>query len=101
MYFIRPNNADIIQGVAPVKSIKLSKNNERAEVFFSKADNRGQGTLLIGINARDRTGLLLDISKSLLRLDLKLRYLMGDHFQFGDAPAWEIRNLIRNNCRRC
>lgn len=64
-------HSDIIQGVAPAKSIKLLA-DERAEIVFSKADNRSNDSLLIGINARDRSGLLLDISKSLLQLDLQV-----------------------------
>jgi UTP:GlnB (protein PII) uridylyltransferase len=64
-------HSDIIQGVAPAKSIKMLA-DERAEIVFSKADNRSNDSLLIGINARDRSGLLLDISKSLLQLDLQV-----------------------------
>ena len=33
-----------------------------------------QRLVLVGINARDRPGLLLDISKGLLRLELQLRH---------------------------
>ena len=63
--------ADIIQGLAPIKSMKLDENKD-AQIVIA-ADTRSTSRLvLIGINARDRPGLLLDISKGLLRLDLQL-----------------------------
>ena len=37
-------------------------------------DSGSQRLVLVGINSRDRPGLLLDISKGLLRLDLQLRH---------------------------
>jgi UTP:GlnB (protein PII) uridylyltransferase len=61
--------SDIIQGLAPVKSMKFNE-NKQAQVVIS-ADTRSH-LVLIGVNARDRPGLLLDISKCLLRLDLQL-----------------------------
>jgi hypothetical protein len=57
---------DIIHGIAPVKSTKV---NQIDIVIDNRSDNR---LVLVGINARDRPGLLLDISKCLLRLDLQL-----------------------------
>ena len=62
--------SDIIHGGAPVKSMKLH-NDERAKIVIATADNRSR-SLLIGINARDRPGLLLDISKCLLELKLQV-----------------------------
>lgn len=38
------------------------------------SDSGSQRLVLVGINSRDRPGLLLDISKGLLRLDLQLRH---------------------------
>ena len=45
--------------------------NKQAQIVIA-ADNRSSSRLvLIGVNARDRPGLLLDISKCLLRLNLQ------------------------------
>jgi hypothetical protein len=38
------------------------------------SDSGSQRLVLVGINSRDRPGLLLDISKGLLRLNLQLRH---------------------------
>ncbi len=54
-----------------MKSMKLNENKD-AQIVIA-ADNRSSSRLvLMGVNARDRPGLLLDISKCLLRLDLQL-----------------------------
>lgn len=52
--------------MAPVKPTKV---NQIYTVIDNRSDNR---LVLVGINARDRPGLLLDISKCLLRLNLQL-----------------------------
>ena len=53
-----------------MKSMKLNENKD-AQIVIA-ADNRSSSRLvLIGVNARDRPGLLLDISKRLLRLNLQ------------------------------
>lgn len=63
-------------------------NNERAEIVLSKTDNRSKGSVLIGINARDRTGLLLDISRSLLRLDLQIHRTEAAVFDGRSISVW-------------
>jgi UTP:GlnB (protein PII) uridylyltransferase len=60
--------ADIIQGLAPAKSVKIDE-NKQAQIVIT-ADTRSN-LVLIGVNARDRPGLLLNISKCLLRLKLQ------------------------------
>lgn len=49
--------------------MKLNENRDAQIIITS--DKRSH-LVLIGVNARDRPGLLLDISKCLLRLDLQL-----------------------------
>lgn len=66
----------------PLEENKASAINVTASVFQEKpaqivvtTDSRdSQRLVLIGINAPDRPGLLLDISKGLLRLKLELRH---------------------------
>lgn len=78
--------SDIIHGVAPVKSMKLH-NDERAKIVIATADNRSR-SLLIGINARDRPGLLLDISKCLLRLNLQQHRTEAAVFDGRSISVW-------------
>lgn len=62
--------SDIIQGLAPAQSLTTPK-NKRAQIIIT-ADSRSSSRLvLIGVCAQDRPGLLLDISKSLLQLNLE------------------------------
>jgi UTP:GlnB (protein PII) uridylyltransferase len=78
--------SDIIHGVAPVKSMKLHY-DERAKIVIATADNRSR-SLLIGINARDRPGLLLDISKCLLRLNLQQHRTEAAVFDGRSISVW-------------
>ena len=73
---------DIIQGIAPVKSTKV---NQIDIVIDNRSDNR---LVLVGINARDRPGLLLDISKCLLRLDLQLHRTEAAVLEERSVSVW-------------
>jgi predicted amino acid-binding ACT domain protein len=63
--------SDIIQGLEPIEYLTLYEDKPTQIVIAT--DNRDSSRLvLIGVNTRDRPGLLLDISKGLSRLNLHL-----------------------------
>lgn len=49
--------------------------------------------VLVGINARDRPGLLLDISKGLLRLELQLRHTEAAVIDDRSVSIWRCEFL--------
>ncbi len=62
-------HSDLIQGLAPVEFRMLLDNKK----IVVTADNRSHNRIvLVGVNTSDRPGLLLDISKCLLKLDLQV-----------------------------
>mmetsp|Transcript_15336 Transcript_15336/g.25557 ORF Transcript_15336/g.25557 Transcript_15336/m.25557 type:complete len:871 (-) Transcript_15336:117-2729(-) len=51
-----------------------SRPNDPAQIVVTTDSRDSHRLVIVGINARDRAGLLLDISKGLLRLSLQLRH---------------------------
>jgi len=56
-------------------------------------DSGSQRLVLVGINARDRTGLLLDISRGLLRLELQLRHTEAAVIDERSISIWRCEFL--------
>jgi len=56
-------------------------------------DSGSQRLVLVGINARDRPGLLLDISKGLLRLQLQLRHTEAAVIDERSISIWRCEFL--------
>ena len=51
-----------------------TKSSDPPQIVVTSDHHEKEGLVVVGINAHDRPGLLLDISKGLLRLDLQLRH---------------------------
>lgn len=56
------------------RSASMRTANDPAQIVVTTDRNDNHRLVLVGINARDRAGLLLDISKGLLRLNLQLHH---------------------------
>jgi len=56
-------------------------------------ESGSQRLVLVGINARDRTGLLLDISRGLLRLELQLRHTEASVIDERSISIWRCEFL--------
>lgn len=70
--------------------MKLNENKD-AQIVIS-SDKRSH-LVLIGVNARDRPGLLLDISKCLLRLDLQLHRTEAAVLDERSVSVWRCTYL--------
>ena len=101
MIFLR---SDIIHGIATVDGSALL---DMKKIVVTPDNRSHSSTVLIGVNARDRPGLLLDISKCLLRLKFQVHrteaavHDMSNRFQFGDAVTLKTKNLTRSEFRQC
>lgn len=83
LYLLYKLILDIIQGVGP------SSIENRTDQIFIATDSRSSNHLvLIGINASDRPGLLLEISKSLLQLNLQQHRSEAAVFEDRSLSVW-------------
>ena len=83
-------HVDIIQGVAPVEFRALL---EKQQIVVSP-DNRSKSCIvLIGVNTRDRPGLLLDISKCLLQLKLQVHHTEDLVYDEQSLSVWRCSNI--------
>ena len=83
---------DIIQGIEPIDSIML-RNDNSAQVVVATISNDIPRLVLVGINAPDRPGLLLDISKGLLRLKLQLHHTEAAAVGERSVSVWRCTHL--------
>jgi len=80
---------DIIQALEPIESVMI-RNDMPAQIVVA---NDFRGLVLVGINAPDRPGLLLDISKGLLRLDLQLHHSEAAVVNDRSVSVWRCEYL--------
>ena len=91
----------------------MSRNDNSAQVVVATNSNNIRRLVLVGINAPDRPGLLLDISKGLLRLKLQLHHteaaVVGErsvsvwrcaHLEGKETDAEEIRKELKVGASR-
>lgn len=80
--FLRCFISDIIHGLSPVESSMLQI-DKPAQIIIASDGRSSHRLVLIGVNTPDRPGLLLDISKGLLRLNLQVHrteaVVLGEH----------------------
>lgn len=81
--------SDIIQALEPIESVMI-RNDMPAQIVVA---NDFRGLVLVGINAPDRPGLLLDISKGLLRLDLQLHHSEAAVVNDRSVSVWRCEYL--------
>ena len=84
--------SDVIQGLRPIESITLSSGNS-AQVVVATNCRDTRLLLLIGVNAPDRPGLLLDISKGLLQLSLQLHHTEAAVVGERSVSVWRCEHL--------
>jgi Citrate transporter len=82
--------SDIIQNLEPIESI-MSHGDKNAQVVVVTHNSRQH--VLIGVNAPDRPGLLLDISKGLLRLNLSLHHTQAAVVGERSVSVWRCSHL--------
>lgn len=86
-------HSDIIQGLAPVEFRSLLDMKQ----IVVTPDNRSKSSIvLIGVNARDRPGLLLDISKCLLQLKLQVHRTEAAVHDEQSISVWRCSNIDDN-----
>jgi predicted amino acid-binding ACT domain protein len=84
--------SDIIQGIEPIESI-MSRSDKSAQVVVTTNSSDSRRLVLIGVNAPDRPGLLLDISKGLLRLNLQLHHTEAAVVGERSVSVWRCTHL--------
>jgi len=82
---------DIIQALEPIESVMV-RNDMPAQIVVA---NDFRGLVLVGINAPDRPGLLLDISKGLHRLNLQLHHSEAAVVNDRSVSVWRCEYLER------
>ena len=83
-------HSDIIQGLAPVEFRSLL---DKKQIVVTR-DNRSHSRLvLIGVNTRDRPGLLLDISKCLLQFKLQVHRTEAAVFDEQSVSVWRCSHI--------
>jgi UTP:GlnB (protein PII) uridylyltransferase len=80
--------SDIIQGIEQIESI-MPRSDKSAQVVVTT----NRGLVLIGVNAPDRPGLLLDISKGLLQLNLQLHHTEAAVVGERSVSVWRCAHL--------
>lgn len=83
--------SDIIQGLEPIESMMLRNDNTAQIVVANSSDSRRP--VLIGVNSPDRPGLLLDISKGLLQLNLQLHHTEAAVLRERSVSVWRCAHL--------
>ena len=86
--------SDIIQGLEPIESMMLY-NDKPAQIVVATDSRNSRRLVLIGVNAPDRPGLLLDISKGLLRLNVQLHHTEAAVIAERSVSVWR-GNYLEN-----
>ena len=84
--------SDIIQGIEPIESVMVH-DNKPAQIVVATDYRRSPRFVLIGVNAPDRPGLLLDISKGLLQLNLQLHHTEATVLRERSVSVWRCKFL--------
>ena len=87
MIFLR---SDIIHGIATVDGSALL---DMKKIVVTLDNRSHSSTVLIGVNARDRPGLLLDISKCLLRLKFQVHRTEAAVHDEQSVSVWRCSNI--------
>jgi Citrate transporter len=84
---------DIIQNLEPIESIMSHSDKSAQVVVVTHISDSSRRLVLIGINAPDRPGLLLDVSKGLLRLNLSLNHTQAAVVGERSVSVWRCAPL--------
>lgn len=85
----KPSNASRIRNASAGVRATLP-----AQIVVTTDSHDNSRLVLVGINARDRPGLLLDISKGLLRLNLQLRHTEASVVDERSLSIWRCECIV-------
>ena len=81
---------DLILGLVPVELRMLLDKKKVVVTVDNRSHNR---VVLVGVNTGDRPGLLLDISKCLLKLDLQVHRTEASVFDEQSVSVWRCNHF--------
>ena len=81
---------DLILGLVPVELSMLPDKKKVVVTVDNRSHNR---VVLVGVNTGDRPGLLLDISKCLLKLDLQVHRTEASVFDEQSVSVWRCNHF--------